>query len=156
MKQLIPFLILFLFILPCFANDKWGFQADETIASAPVIVEDNVIFGTYSGTIYSVDARTGNENWRYVLGGLIEANPSVDENSVIFGNREGIVVALNKFTGAKLWEFKAHERITERTGVVEVKREIRGIQSDGNSAYVSTVGKLYRLGDGNATVKWSA
>ena len=45
-----------------------------------------VFFGSYDGTLYAVDARSGNVRWRFRSGGKISGSPTVIGRIVYFSD----------------------------------------------------------------------
>jgi outer membrane protein assembly factor BamB len=51
--------------------EKWKFPTDGTVVPAPLVVDDNVYFGSADHRFYSVSAETGEENWSFHTGGVV-------------------------------------------------------------------------------------
>jgi len=49
-------------------RSRWTFTADDRITSTPTVVDGEVFFGTFSGSVYAVDANSGRKLWRHDLG----------------------------------------------------------------------------------------
>lgn len=84
----------------------WSFSGDGTLTSAPIVVEDIVVIGSASGTVYAVDAVTGAQRWSGAAGAPI---PAPDEQNVSqpltgLGAGEGylVVPAGNRLTAWKI------------------------------------------------------
>jgi outer membrane protein assembly factor BamB/tetratricopeptide (TPR) repeat protein len=69
-------------------------DADSTISSAPVVANDTVYFGTQSGTVYAVDAETGEQLWTWRTGNPVRASPVVVDGVVFIASTDGNVYAV--------------------------------------------------------------
>lgn len=84
----------------------WSFGGDGQLTSAPIVVEDAVVIGSASGTVYALDAATGTQLWSGAAGAPI---PAPDEQNVSqpltgLGAGEGylVVPAGNRLTAWKI------------------------------------------------------
>ncbi|MCP4366811.1 MAG: PQQ-binding-like beta-propeller repeat protein [Deltaproteobacteria bacterium] len=84
-------------------NQKWVFEADRQIGSAPVVYKNFVLFRTYD-RLYVVNAETGEMEWSYFLSKDNYTDPPlVQDNSVILTHLKG-TTALDLSTGEVLWD----------------------------------------------------
>jgi outer membrane protein assembly factor BamB len=60
-------------------------------------------FGSESGTVYAVDARTGRIVWTYHAAGAVKASPTMQDGVLYFGDYSGHVQALSERTGRRVW-----------------------------------------------------
>jgi outer membrane protein assembly factor BamB len=87
----------------------WTFHADGEVNSSPAYSGGLVYFGTDSGSVYAVNARTGHERWRaqsYSRFGRREyfyATPTLAYGRVYIGNTDGTLYAFGARTGHLLW-----------------------------------------------------
>jgi polyvinyl alcohol dehydrogenase (cytochrome) len=97
---------------------KWSFgfpPADVRTVAQPVIVGGRVFVGTYSGTVYSLDAATGCLYWIYEAGAVVRNGISIvkPEGSqkwmAFFGDGGGTAHALDAQTGQELWKVKVDD-----------------------------------------------
>jgi outer membrane protein assembly factor BamB len=74
--------------------------------SKPTAAGGNLVFGTPSGFLYSVDANTGKENWKFEMGGAISVGAAIADGKVYAGQQGGerFFYCLNAQTGELLWE----------------------------------------------------
>lgn len=91
----------------------WRHEAGGTIASAPLIVEDVVYFGTLSrpAAFFAVDTATGQELWRTPTSDLVSYwVPAVVDSKVFLTTDDGNFLALDANTGAEQWRFSPEQR----------------------------------------------
>jgi len=69
-------------------------HADGKIASAPVVTNDAVYFGTETGWVYAVDADTGEPLWQWQAESYVRASPVVVEGAVYIASGDGKVFAV--------------------------------------------------------------
>lgn len=105
---------------------KWSFPKENTardngltggniFAVTPTIVGNKVYAGATDGSMYVLDATTGEEIIRYNTGRRISSSALVEENVLYFGSESGTLFALNPDTGevASGWrKFEARDGIT--------------------------------------------
>lgn len=96
---------------PSTNSTAWTFQADGAIYGSPVLGNGFVYFGTYvakAGTLYAVNAATGELAWSYKATGPIGSTPTlvIEEQMLLVGVNDGHLDALDALSGALLWSFK--------------------------------------------------
>jgi outer membrane protein assembly factor BamB len=69
-------------------------HAEGRIASAPVVTNDAVYFGTETGWVYAVDADTGELLWQWQAESYVRASPVVVEGAVYIASGDGKVYAV--------------------------------------------------------------
>jgi outer membrane protein assembly factor BamB len=52
-------------------TEQWSFAGDGQLWTAPVLIDNSVIVGSYSGMLFAVNARTGTVNWQVQTGSTI-------------------------------------------------------------------------------------
>ena len=57
----------------------WTFTTGERIVSSPVYADGTIFFGSDDGSIYAVDAASGQQLWRRATGGPVAGSPAVAE-----------------------------------------------------------------------------
>lgn len=80
------------------------------VESSPLIVDDLAYFGTWKGTLYAVDLRTGKARWTFQASADIKASAVKAGNRIVVGDYAGNVYALNPRTGARLWTASVGKR----------------------------------------------
>lgn len=82
----------------------WTFKADASIVSTPVILNNDIIFGSKDKKLYSVNLDTHEKNWSFESNGTIKSNPLIDGENVIF-TTESTCYLLNANDGRKIWSY---------------------------------------------------
>ena len=75
-------------------NVIWSFVGDGKLVSAPIIIDQVVIIGSSTGTVYAVDAATGSQIWSGAAGAAIAVpeQTSLTQPTTGFGAGEGYLV----------------------------------------------------------------
>jgi outer membrane protein assembly factor BamB len=91
---------------PSTQNVLWTFQGDGELSSSPVVIDNVVIVGSASGTVYAVNATTGQPLWSDVAGPTILYQDGTDATAPWTGLGAGegylVVPAGNVLTGYQL------------------------------------------------------
>lgn len=84
------------------------YLGDERIAGTvqPVVSGGRVFFGSKTGAMRALDAKTGNEIWRFETGWPIMHAAGVENKKVFFGGMDGAVYALDTESGRLAWKFQ--------------------------------------------------
>ena len=74
--------------------------------SKPTAADGNLVFGTPSGFLYSVNAETGKENWKFEMGGAISVGAALADGKVYAGQQGGerFFYCLDAQTGDLVWK----------------------------------------------------
>ena len=102
---------------------KWAFgvPAVSTMSGHPIVAEDRLFFGTFSGLVIALNAKTGCALWAYeahagVRTALTLGKLNDGKTNLFFGDLSGKVYALDPSTGRERWLITAdqhpHVRIT--------------------------------------------
>jgi photosystem II stability/assembly factor-like uncharacterized protein/outer membrane protein assembly factor BamB len=102
---------------------RWA-KTSYVCTAAALLVSNTLFVPTLSGTIYSVQARTGVENWNYPAGAAIKSTPVWILGSVIFGTENTQVIALDYSSGGVQCRWQ---------GIGT--QQIQAIAADGNKIY---------------------
>lgn len=131
-KQLLPFVLLFLFIFShsafsqnnssannAFTNRifdgkgyqplgdlKWKFKTEGKIFSSPVAKNGVVYIGSEDGFLYAIEEKSGKTKWKFKTNGAIHSSPDIFENIIYFGSFDGNYYAVNIQNGKEIWKFK--------------------------------------------------
>lgn len=76
---------------------------DETVRTAPVLVNDLVVYGSANARIVAHDLITATMNWAYQMQGEILVPPQVTANSVFAADSRGNLALLTLSTGDLTW-----------------------------------------------------
>jgi polyvinyl alcohol dehydrogenase (cytochrome) len=100
---------------------KWVFTASGDVSATPAVDRNALYFPDWGGTLYKVDATTGQQIWARAIPsytGIASANgflqpvsrtsPALHGNKVLLGSHRGAyVLAVNKHNGILLWKTQA-------------------------------------------------
>src|SRR5262245_8694908 len=92
---------------------KWAFNLGPVTnaRSQPAVVGGRIFFGTASGTVYSLDAKTGCTQWGFQASSPIRSGMTLGDAggapAVYFGDQGANVYALNAETGKVIWKVRA-------------------------------------------------
>jgi len=116
--------------------------ADGDVPSTGLVVGNGDIYvGTTSGTLYSVDLRTGHTNWSYATGSELESDPVVADGTIYVTDTGGKLHAIT--AGGKLaWQ---HASAPGTAGAAVA----------GGKVYVSTDIALQELDEKSGDAGWS-
>jgi eukaryotic-like serine/threonine-protein kinase len=70
-------------------------------------LQSHVVFGADDGSVYNLDAVTGNLRWTYATDGAIQGAPAIADSCVFVGTLSGTVYALRLDSGKLLWSHAA-------------------------------------------------
>jgi outer membrane protein assembly factor BamB len=87
------------------ASALWRFNAGARIGSSPSVVDGTVYFANQAGSVFAVDAVSGQQQWRVPTDALIFSSPSVTHDSVYVGSHDHHVYALDRADGSMRWQF---------------------------------------------------
>jgi polyvinyl alcohol dehydrogenase (cytochrome) len=95
---------------------KWAFGlGDTTVARGQAsIVAGRLFTGSESGTVYSLDAKTGCTWWAFQADGAVTAALVVARNQAYFGDQKANVYAVDAATGKLLWKVRADDHFAAR------------------------------------------
>lgn len=77
------------------------------IAASVVVSQGKVYFGCSDGSIYALDAATGDKLWSFETGTKVWSTPTADGDTLYIGSFDKKLYALNTGDGSKRWEFEA-------------------------------------------------
>jgi outer membrane protein assembly factor BamB len=90
-------------------DDRWSYQAPDSIKKSPTVSDGSVYFGSNNGSLYAVDVADGREQWEFQAWGQILSTPAVADGIVYVTTRPGRVYGIDVETGSKSWEFNPEE-----------------------------------------------
>jgi eukaryotic-like serine/threonine-protein kinase len=87
---------------------SWHVQeTDRNLPAPPAIANGVVYLSTLTGSVYALDAATGQTKWSVKLDGNIVSSPIVVNNVVYAGSDSNYIYALNASNGSVIWRFDA-------------------------------------------------
>ncbi len=78
-------------------------RAAIIVYGTPAAAEGMVYFGSYSGKVYALDARTGAKKWEYPTGGAVIGSPVIAGDTLIVTSSDGKLYALDARSGGAKW-----------------------------------------------------
>ncbi len=84
-------------------DQVWTFDVQGDVTGGPVVYGGIVYFGARSGSVYALNAVTGELLWDYSTDDWVDAAPAVSSGAVYAASRDGGLYALDRLTGALLW-----------------------------------------------------
>lgn len=85
----------------------WSVEADDNIATRPVVARGIVAYASEAGTAFGIDAATGEQRWKRDLGAGSVAWPAVVDDTVVFGTDDGTIRAVDIDDGSGRWSHTA-------------------------------------------------
>ena len=79
---------------------------EETFAAAItslLALDDQLIVGTASKDVLSLDLRRGRERWRWRIGGDIAGTPAADDKRIYLASRDNVLRAVDRKSGNLKW-----------------------------------------------------
>jgi len=90
--------------LPSEPEVAWSYDTEAEHVSSPVVADSNVYASDSSGTVFSLDAATGEENWTVSSAGTDSSTfPLVDDETLYISGEESLV-AIAVSDGSVRWE----------------------------------------------------
>lgn len=110
----------------------------------PIIADGKTFMGAMNGTLYAIDALTGNTVWEYTTKGPILGSVAYANGIVVTPSMDGNVYGLNSQTGSKVWQVTTGAGINASPVIT------------GNTAFIgSRDGKMYAINISNGSLAWS-
>ncbi len=82
----------------------WSQSLDNIAVGPPLYAQGNVYIGTYSGTMYALDAADGSVVWTYSSYNYIDfGTPAYDGAAIYYCNLAGSMFALDATDGSLIW-----------------------------------------------------
>jgi outer membrane protein assembly factor BamB len=89
---------------------SWNFEANRGVSGSVVAAAGKVFFGSWSGTLYCLDAARGTQIWSNQYNTRILSTPTYNNGTLYTGCDDGYAYALNADTGAQIWKANAGGR----------------------------------------------
>lgn len=121
----------------------WSYKTTAQLRSSPALSNGILVLGSDDGTIYALNAHTGELKWRFQAGKTIYATPVISDSCVFVGAFDNYLYALHLTKGTLLWKFKTGGRLYHAVGVAP------GCVLVGSNDYY-----LYCLDSSTGALKW--
>ena len=105
------------------ATVAWSFEGkgNSSYRSSAAATEQQVIVGSRSKRIYSLDAKSGDELWSFATKQRVDSSPVIVGETVYVGAADGRIYGLNVNDGKKVWEYEAGDGFTGSPAVADGK-----------------------------------
>ena len=108
MRKIFVSSIILVFLMavsaPAFTgHEMWKLQLDSPVTSGIIVSEGTVFFGTETGRIYAVNAKSGNIVWDFKGDNTVYGKPGLVRDMVIFAMGDGAIIALKASDGSLVW-----------------------------------------------------
>ncbi len=99
---------------------SWSLDTGDDADSTAAVVGGVLYVGSSSGTLFALDAATGDEVWTFATEGQpIQSSPAVVDGVVYIGSYDAGVYALEAETGEELWRFETGDAVRSSPAVVD-------------------------------------
>ena len=93
----------------------WRFTAGGPVTGTPAIADGVVYIGSYDGSLYALDAESGERRWAYATGARaferdmkvplgISGSALISDDLVIVGDADAVLHGVNRDTGEAVWQ----------------------------------------------------
>jgi outer membrane protein assembly factor BamB len=127
----------------------WRFDA-AAVETSPLLAGKLLYFGSWDGTFYALNARTGKVQWTFDAGASITSSPAFDAGTVFAGTDDGHVLAIDALTGKLLWQAASFSRFGGREYFYAAPAVAYGRVYIGNAD-----GTLYAFGAKSGRLLWA-
>jgi len=90
---------------------NWSFKTGSAIKSSPVIVGQQVFFGSDDGNVYALDLVTGKKLWEFKTEAPVESTPCVAGKLLFVGSNDTKLYALNIADGKVVWIYQTEGEV---------------------------------------------
>ncbi|MFQ5811230.1 MAG: PQQ-binding-like beta-propeller repeat protein [Armatimonadota bacterium] len=122
---------------------QWSVELGGRVDSSPAVSDGVVYVGSTGGSVYAVDAETGEIVWRQELDGPVTSSPCVAEGRVFVGCVDTFAYALDARTGDVAWRRRADGPVTASPAFL-----------DGVTYWASTAGRVFALRAADGDEVW--
>ena len=119
--------------------------------TSPIVVGKNVIVGSESGTVYSLDRDSGQIEWQVSTDGAVKGGLALDDGVLYGANYAGQVFALRASSGAYVWQSSTQGLSLGRGGPVYSTPAV----AFGRVYLGSIDGRVYSFDQDNGELLWS-
>jgi outer membrane protein assembly factor BamB len=119
--------------------------------TSPVVVGKNVVVGSESGTVYSLDRDDGQIDWQIGTGGAVKGGLALEDGVLYGANYAGQVFALRASSGSFVWQSSTQGLSFGRGGPVYSTPAV----AFGRVYLGSIDGRVYSFDQDNGELLWS-
>jgi outer membrane protein assembly factor BamB len=130
-------------------RELWRLDA-AAVETSPLLVGKLLYFGSWDGTFYALNARTGKVRWTFDAGAGITSSPAYDAGTVFAASDDGHVFALDARTGKLRWQAASFSRFGRREYFYATPTVAYGRVYIGNAD-----GTLYAFGARSGRLLWA-
>lgn len=94
----------------------FSFTTQGAIRSVPVFYRDRIYFGSNDGTLYAVDATSGELSWNVNVGWAVNSSPAAGYGMIFFTARDHRIRAVDAATGKLKWVFRLGDDLRYEPG----------------------------------------
>ncbi len=84
----------------------WSRDLPSRTESSPILDNGAIYFGSEDGTVYALDADTGDTRWTYSAAGPVKSALALKDGRLYFGDYAGKVYAIRASDGSEVWQAK--------------------------------------------------
>lgn len=135
---------------------KRGTQSLDYQQSSPTVADGVLYTGSADGSLYALNAQTGEEVWQFATEGIIRSSPTVSDGVVYVGSWDNHLYAIDAATGAEVWRFNAESIIQSTPTVADGMVFIGSRASNLYAVDAATGAEVWRFPYGGSWVESSA
>ena len=118
----------------------WKYASGDGIGATPTLSGTRVIGANYAGTVFCLDAASGERLWTAETGARVVSRPLSLDGLVVVGTTAGRVTALRAEDGTEAWSHAIGERIW--AGISGCGDAVVAATTDGALVKIGTDGKI--------------
>ncbi|MEP6910361.1 MAG: PQQ-binding-like beta-propeller repeat protein [Actinomycetota bacterium] len=130
-------------------RELWRHDA-AAVETSPLLVGQRLYFGSWDGTFYAVNARTGKADWTFAADRGVTSSPAYSAGTVFVASDGGRLFALDAQTGKLRWQAASFERFGRREYFYATPTVAYGRVYIGNAD-----GTLYAFGAKSGRLLWA-
>ena len=115
---------------PLTGDKVWSYATKDQHRSSPALAGKTLVVGCDNGSVYALNADSGELKWKANAAGAVFATPVISEGKVFLGSVDSVFYALDIKTGVVDWQFKTQSPIYQ-TAAANGERVLVG-GSDGH------------------------
>jgi outer membrane protein assembly factor BamB len=96
---------------------EWEFLTGNPVLSSPTIMNGRLYFGSTNGTVFALNAATGDQLWQFNADGAIETTPAWSDDCIVVGGSD--LRGIDKDTGEQTWVVSDGLKIRSSPAIVD-------------------------------------